>query len=48
MTRNLKTVIFAMLAFAAALLLSRKPYVGLVAGAVVGIGTYLTWRPRGA
>jgi hypothetical protein len=47
LNRNLRTFILAMLAFALALLLSHKLYAGIAAGVVVGIGTYLTWRPRG-
>ena len=48
MNRHLKTLVFALLAFASALLLSHKFDVAVVAAAVVGIGTYLTWWPRNA
>ncbi len=48
MNRWPKTFVFAMLAFALALLLSHKLYVGAAAAAVVGVGTYLTWWRAGA
>jgi hypothetical protein len=48
MSRSLRTFALAMVAFAIALLLSHKLAAGIAAGVVVGVGTYLTWRPRGA
>jgi hypothetical protein len=48
MNRWPKTLVFAILAFALALLLSHKLYVGVAGAGVVGAGTYLTWWRQSA
>jgi hypothetical protein len=48
MNRNLRTFILSLVALAIALLLSHNLVAGIAAGVVVGVGTYLTWRPKDA